>query len=137
MPDNSKPPQIPSVSNAEWEIMKVFWDHGQLASRDVYAALPEGHGWAPKTVKTLLSRLVAKGALTYEPIGNSYLYRAACTREQVTRREVRSFVDRVLEGSLRPVLAHFIEERTLTEEELADLRRLLDAPPRKKGRGKR
>ena len=57
----------PSISNAEWEVMKVLWNRGGLAARDVYAALPEGHGWAIKTVKTLLSRLVAKGVVEYEP----------------------------------------------------------------------
>ncbi len=75
-----------ALSNAEWEIMKIFWDLGPLAARDVFAALPGGHGWAYKTVKTLLSRLVAKGALTYEQIGNSYLYQPAVDRQNMTRQ---------------------------------------------------
>ena len=59
----------PSISPAEWEVMKVLWEKGELAARDIYAALPEGHGWAYKTVKTLIARLVAKGAVDYEQIG--------------------------------------------------------------------
>jgi BlaI family transcriptional regulator, penicillinase repressor len=121
----------PSVSNAEWEIMKVLWDHGPLAARDVYASLPENHGWAYKTAKTLLSRLVAKGAITYEQIGNSYLYKAALARSQVTRHEVRTFVDRVLDGSLAPLLAHFVNERELSDAEIADLKKLLDSRGKK------
>src|SRR5512137_2757968 len=111
----------PSISNAEWEVMRALWQGGAMAARDVYAALPEGHGWAYKTVKTLLSRLVAKGAVEYEQVGNSYLYRPVYTREQMTRKEVKGFVDRVLEGSLTPLLAHFIEERDLDQEELEQL----------------
>jgi BlaI family transcriptional regulator, penicillinase repressor len=130
----------PSVSNAEWEVMKVLWDNGPMAARDVFAALPEGHGWASKTVKTLLSRLVAKGALDYEQVGNSYLYRPAHTRRQMTRKEVKGFVDRVLQGSPLTMLAHFIEQHDLTPEEIEQLRRLLEEKERKgatntKGRG--
>ena len=75
----------PGLSAAEWEVMKILWDHGPLAARDVYARLPKRRGWAYKTVKTLLSRLVAKEALAYDQIGNSYLYRAAVDRDVTTR----------------------------------------------------
>ena len=118
-------PAGPSISGAEFEVIKLLWDRGALAARDVYAALPEGHGWAYKTVKTLLTRLVAKGAVSYEQIGNSYLYSAAVTREQVTRRELKGFVDRVLGGSLLPIL-NFIEgSRSLSDEEVRQLEQLL------------
>lgn len=116
----------PSISNAEWEVMQTLWDRGPLAARDVFAALPEGHGWANKTVKTLLARLVAKGAVAYDQVGNSYLYRAACSRDQVTRREVRRFVDRVLGGSLSQVLVHFMDSGGIDEGEIGQMRRLLD-----------
>jgi BlaI family transcriptional regulator, penicillinase repressor len=121
----------PSISNAEWEVMNTIWDHGDMAARDVYAALPKGHGWAYKTVKTLLSRLVAKGAVEYEQIGNSYLYRAAYTRTQMTRREVKGFVDRVLQGSALPMLARFIEQNELSPEEIEQLRKLLEDKERR------
>lgn len=117
---------LPSLSTAEWEVMKVFWDRGALAARDVFAELPHGHGWAYKTVKTLLSRLVAKGALTYEQIGNSYLYRPAHGRESLVRKEVKGFVDRVLEGSLSPVVMGFIEGAHLSNTDIERLRRILD-----------
>jgi BlaI family penicillinase repressor len=119
------------VSNAEWEVMKVLWEKEPMAARDVFAALPQGHGWAYKTVKTLLSRLVAKGALGYEQVGNSYLYRPAYTRGQMTRKEVKGFVDRVLSGSPLPMLARFIEEHELTPAEIEHLRHLLEQKERK------
>lgn len=115
----------PAISAAELEVIKTLWDRGAMAARDVFAALPDGHGWAVKTVKTLLARLVAKGAVTYEQVGNSYLYRAAVSREQVTRRELKGFVDHVLDGSLMPIL-HFIEGKPyLSAEEIEQLEKIL------------
>ena len=116
-----------ALSGAEWEVMKVIWDTGPLAARDVYSALPNETNWAYKTVKTLLSRLVAKGALEYDQIGNSYLYRAAVAREQMTRQEMRGLFSRVMGAALSPVLLHFIEEAELSDDDLAELQQLLDA----------
>ena len=127
MPKSQNPSEaLPSLSNAEWHVLNVFWTRSPLAARDVFAALPPKHGWAYKTVKTLLSRLVAKGALEYEQVGNSYLYRPAYTREQLARKEVKGFIQRVLDGSLSPILAGFIEDERLSKEEIAQIRRILD-----------
>ena len=122
------------LAPAEWEIMKILWDHGPLAARDVYARLPKGSAWAYKTVKTLLSRLVAKGALTYDQIGNSYLYRAAVERQQMTRQEVRSVLQRLISEAFSPVLAQFIEEADLSPAEVRELKRCLDAKRQKPSR---
>ena len=78
----AKEPEQLSLAPAEWEIMKVLWEKGSAAARDVYVGLPADNSWAYKTVKTLLSRLVAKGAVTYEQVGNSYLYRPAVAQER-------------------------------------------------------
>ncbi len=126
----------PKLAPAEWEVMKVLWDHGALAARDVYAALPEDHGWAYKTVKTLLSRLVAKGAIDYDQIGNSYLYRPAVARDQMMRHEVRSVFERVMSEAFSPVLAHFIEEADLSDDEIKELKRILNEKRQQKTRSK-
>ena len=118
--------ELPKLSELEWEIIKPLWKHGPMAARDIYGRVPKENNWAYKTVKTLLSRLVAKGALDYEQIGNSYLYRAAVAREQMTRREVRGLFQRVMGAALSPVLANFIEEAELSEEEIRQLKRALD-----------
>ncbi len=115
-----------TLAPAEWAIMKALWDHGALAARDVFAALPVDHGWAYKTVKTLLSRLVAKGAIDYDQIGNSYLYRAAVARDQMTRQEVQSVFQRIMSEAFSPVLAHFIDEAELSDDEIKELKRKLD-----------
>ena len=113
------------ISPAKWEVMKVLWQHGKLAARDVFAAMPDDSKWAYKTVKTLLSRLVAKEAIAYDQIGNSYLYRAVADEGDLCRQEVRSVFDRIARGALSPVLAHFIDEADLSDEEIEDLQRRL------------
>lgn len=116
----------PALSPAEWEVMKTLWDNGPLDARGVFAALPSGHEWAYQTVKTLLSRLVAKGAADFDQVGNSYLYRAAVPRDQMTRQEVRSVFERVVGAAVSPVLAHFIDEADLTADDIRELQRILD-----------
>lgn len=123
---------LPDISDAEWQVMKVLWEKEPLAARDVYEALPAGHGWAIKTVKTLLSRLVAKGAVTYEQVGNSYLYRSSVNQDHMTRKEVRGFLDRVIAGSAAPIMTHFIEETDLSDDDIRRLRALLEK--KEKGR---
>jgi BlaI family penicillinase repressor len=115
-----------SLSPAEWEVMKILWEQGPLAARDVFAALPKSRRWAYRTVKTLLSRLVAKKPLAYEQVGNSYLYRAAVDRQNMTRREVRSVFHRLISEACAPVLAHFIDEADLSDAEISNLKRQLD-----------
>jgi BlaI family penicillinase repressor len=126
----------PALSPAEWEVIKTLWDDGPLDARGVFAALPSESQWAYQTVKTLLSRLVAKGAVDYDQVGNSYLYRAAVPREEMTRQEVRSVFDRVVGAAVSPVLAHFIDEAELSDEDIRQLQRVLDEK-RKKRTGKR
>jgi len=116
----------PLLSPAEWEVMKVLWEGEALAARDVFARLPKTHRWAYKTVKTLLSRLVAKGALTYDQVGNSYLYRPAIQREQATRQEVRNVFQRLISEACSPVLAQFIDEAELSDAEIRQLKKQLD-----------
>ena len=126
--EDRQEPAIPKLSELEWEVMKPFWEVGPMAARDVYACLRTRHRWAYKTVKTMLGRLVKKGALTYEQVGNSYLYRAAYSRAEMTRAATGTFVQRVFDGALRPFVAFFAESATPDElqrirEELARLAR--------------
>lgn len=139
MPKESRNPGLPALSPAEWEVMKVLWDAGPLAARDVFAALPPdadgapAQGWAYRTVKTLLSRLVAKHAIDYEPIGNSYLYRTAVAQEELTRQEVDGVLERLLANTgsagrriVSSVLAQFLGDADLSDEEIRNLQDALE-----------
>ncbi len=131
MAKREKKQEIPTVSPAEWEIMESFWRIGPMAARDVFASLPKSNSWDIKTVRTFLSRLVEKGALGYDQIGNSYLYRAEYTRDQLICREVRSVADRVLDGSVSALFASFIREEDLTPKEIEQLQKLLNEKARR------
>jgi len=112
--------KVPRLSEMEWEIVKPLWEKGPMAARDIYRRVPEECGWAYKTVKTMLARLVKKGVLTYTQVGNSYLYATAYSRDEITRAATGTFIERVFDGAMRPFLAHFVEHAS--EEELRVLR---------------
>jgi BlaI family transcriptional regulator, penicillinase repressor len=127
-------PNLPQISDAEWDVMKVVWDHGPLTAGEVVRHLAAERRWSPRTVKTLLSRLVKKGAAevrTEEPDatagggGRRFLYRARVSREACVRRESRSFLSRVFDGSVAPALLHFLEVGRLTKDEIRLLRETL------------
>lgn len=115
----------PKISDAEWEVMNALWDDSPASSGQVVERLAALSDWSPKTIKTLLGRLVKKGFVTYEEDGARYLYRPAVHRHEVVRGESRSFLERVFRGDAASLLAHFAREVELTEDEAAELRRLL------------
>ena len=124
-------PKPPRISEAEWEVMNVLWESSPLTSSDVAEKLCEQMQWHVKTVKTLLGRLVQKGALRYRQEGNRYFYQPVIARERYVQSESRSFIDRVFGGKATPAVVHFVETMKLSDEDLEELRSNLD---RKKGR---
>jgi BlaI family penicillinase repressor len=117
---------VPPISDAEWEVMREVWESHPISAARVSRLVRARRDWSPRTVKTLLSRLVAKGALGYEIEGKRYLYYPLVAREECVREASRSFLDRVFGGSVRPALLHFVREADLSPEEVAELERLLD-----------
>ena len=122
---------LPNISAAEWEVLKVVWKKSPCSAHEVVAALAPSKTWTMATIKTLLNRLHSKGALRFEKVGKSYLYHPAITEDQLRAAETDSFVDRVFDGSLSPMIAHFARSRKLSEQDLDELERIL-----KKGRKK-
>ncbi len=118
--------EAPRISEAEWEVMKVVWKGpSPLLAQDIIQTLAQSTTWSVTTVKTMLSRLVAKGALRYEPAGRSYLYSAAVGEAECRAAEADSLLERVFNGSLSPLLAHFAGSRRLTPQELESLEQIL------------
>lgn len=118
--------QAPNISDAEWEVMRILWSRSPLAANEVVEALAGRKEWSPRTVKTLLNRLVKKGALAYEEQGNRYLYRPAVSEEACVGSESRSFLERVFGGAAGPMLNHFVRHARLSRDEIAELKRILD-----------
>ena len=129
-----KPKDLPDLSPAEWEVMKVIWEHGPLAARDVYPHLSGDQPWSYATVKTMLRRVVKKGWVEYDQIGNSYLYRAAVARDKAVFAAVRDFSNRVLDGVLAPFVAYYAEEKDLSPEDLAKLEKIIKRHRKRRGK---
>ena len=121
----------PDISDAEWNVMKVVWDHGPLTSGDVVKRLADEKDWKPRTVKTLLSRLVQKGAVAAKDDDGKFLYAAKVNRELLARRETKTFLARVFDGAVAPALVHFIQEADLSPKEIAELKKILDREARR------
>ena len=117
---------VPRISEAEWMVMQVLWHEPPLSALDVSEALEGQCDWHPKTVRTLLGRLVRKGALGREKRGGVYRFAPKLTEEECVRRESRSFLERCFGGSLQPMLAHLIEHEELSAEDIELLRDKLD-----------
>lgn len=122
--------KVPRISDAEWLVMKILWERSPRTGNEVVDALAPSTGWNPRTIKTLLNRLLKKRALGFTQDGRSYLYRPRVAEADCVRAESRSFLQRVYGGALKPMLATFIEEEALTPEEIGDLVRLLESKER-------
>lgn len=117
---------IPAITEAESRVMDVLWQHAPQGSEDVAAALHVDTGWHENTVRTLLSRLVRKGAVRATRDGRRYLYAPALTREAWQTQESRSLLDRVFGGRVAPLLVHFTQHEKLSTKDIAQLRKLVD-----------
>lgn len=121
----------PSISDAEWNVMKVVWDHGPLTSGEVVKRLADEKAWKPRTIKTLLARLVQKKAVGVDLADGKYLYAARVSRELLAKREGRSFLARVFDGAVAPALVHFIQDAELSPQQIAELKKILDREARR------
>lgn len=121
------------ISEAESKVMEVLWKKSPLNSEDIVSALLLPTGWHEKTIKTLLNRLLSKGAVRAEKDGRRYWYSPLLRRDDWRKQESRSLLDRVFGGKVAPLLAHFSQHEALSAKDVAELRKLLDAID-KKGR---
>ena len=121
----------PSISEAESQVMAALWARAPQTSEEVVASLARTTDWHEKTIRTLLNRLLGKGAVSAERDGRRYLYRPVLTREQWQSQESRNLLDRVFGGRVAPLLAHFSRHEKLSTRDIAELRALIDAIEKK------
>lgn len=122
----TEPERAPRISDAEWTVMKCFWSLGPMGMGGAMKALEGVLHWKPRTVQTLIRRLVDKGALRAESLGRDFRYHPAVTQEDCQRDEGRSFLQRVFDGRLAPFVASMVDREEVSRDELAALRKLLD-----------
>jgi len=116
----------PRISESEWLVMRVLWSKSPQAAQEVFEQLDGKTKWKPKTVKTLIDRLVRKGAVKYQKDGRRYRYYPAVAEAQCVATERRSFVRRVYGGTVKPMLAAFLEDAELSAEDISELKKILE-----------
>ena len=113
------------ISGAESQIMEALWRCGPLTPDGIIAEVGEAQGWAPGTVKTLITRLLRKKAIEGRREPEGYFYRPLITRESYVQSESQSLVDRLFGGEVAPLVANFAEHRALTPKDLELLKQLI------------
>ena len=117
---------LPSISEAESAVMEVLWRTSPVSTEDVVAALKNRQDWQEPTIKTLLNRLLNKGAISAQRDGRRYLYSPVLQRDQWLASESKGLLDRLFGGRVAPLVAHFSKQRKLTRKDLAELKRLIE-----------
>lgn len=117
---------IPKISETEWKVMKIIWSNPYITANEVIDILDNSVEWKPKTVKTLLNRLLNKGAINFEKEGREYKYYPLVSEDQCIKEENKSFLDRVYSGAFKTMIANFIEDQTLSKDDINDLKKLLE-----------
>jgi len=115
-----------SISEAESVVMEVLWRKQPLSADEVIAALAADVDWQEPTIKSLLNRLLKKGAIAAERDGRRYLYRPLVSRNEYVLATSKGLLDRLFGGRVAPLVAHFSNHRRLSKRDLAELRRLIE-----------
>jgi BlaI family penicillinase repressor len=114
-----------AISEAESVVMEVLWRHGPLRSEDVVENLTGQQKWREATIKTLLNRLLNKGAIRAEKDGRRYVYSPVLTRDHWLSHESKGLLDRLFGGRVAPLVAHFGRHGKLSKKDVADLKRMI------------
>lgn len=114
------------ISDAESIVMEVLWLRSPRTADEVIAELASAQDWQEPTIRTLLNRLLNKGAIAAQKDGRRYLYSAVLRREDWVNRQSRSLLNRLFEGRVAPLVAHFSEQGKLSKKDIAELKKLIE-----------
>ena len=116
----------PRISDAEWQVMKVLWAKSPITANEIVDRLSDATPWKPKTIRTLINRLVTKNAIAFDKQGRQFLYYPLLEEAASVRAETQSFISRIRTSTLKPMLAAFLEDENLSKEEIEELKTILD-----------
>ena len=116
---------LPQISEAEFEVMKVVWQYAPISTNEITDRLTKTTNWQPKTIQTLIKRLVTKGALAYEKQSRMFVYTPLIEKKEYIGQESRAFLKRYYSGDITAMLSAYLAEDKLTEAEIDTLRSLL------------
>ena len=117
---------LPQISEAEYEIMKTVWKYAPISTNEITDKLTKTTVWSPKTIQTLIKRLVTKGALTYEKQSRVFVYTPLIEEKEYIRQKSNSFLKRYYGGDITAMLSTYIQNDKLSESDIESLRSLLD-----------
>lgn len=115
-----------NISDAEWKVMRVLWDYSPRSGGEIAETLEAETPWNPKTIHTLLRRLVQKGAVHASKEKAYYSYSAAVSEDECVKEETNSFLEKCFRGSLNMLLASFIKNEKLSDKDIDELQALLE-----------
>lgn len=124
---------LPQISEAEFEVMKIIWKYAPINTNEITDKLAQTTNWSPKTIQTLIKRLVTKGALTYEKQSHVFVYTPVVKESEYIGQESNSFLKRFYDGDITAMLSAYIENDRLSETEIDSLRALLSKRSKKGG----
>ena len=116
---------LPQISEAEYEVMKVVWKHAPINTNEITQQLLKTTSWRPKTIQTLIKRLVNKGALSYEKQSRMFVYTPMVKENEYIGQESSSFLKRFYGGNITAMVSAYLENDKLSEAEIETLRGLL------------
>jgi BlaI family penicillinase repressor len=119
----TKPTKIPP---SEWEIMEILWNESPLSAAEVFERMPSDTSWTVKTVRAFLDRLLQREAVSRRKIHGMYVFEPVVRRTDCLRLESKSFLDRFFQGNPISMIAHFLEDERLDEEDVRRLQNLLE-----------
>lgn len=122
---------LPQISEAEFEVMKIIWKYAPISTNEITEILTKTTAWSPKTIQTLIKRLVTKKVLTYEKQSRVFVYTPLIKENDYIRQESNSFLKRFYNGNITSMLSAYIENDKLSEEDINTLRSLLSTSSKK------
>lgn len=117
--------KLPQISEAEFEVMKIVWKHAPINTNEITDRLVKTTDWSPKTIQTLIKRLVTKGVLTYEKHSRVFVYTPLVDKDEYIGQESSSFLNRFYNGDISAMLSAYLDQDRLSESDIRSLRSLL------------
>lgn len=126
-------PSLPQISEAEFEVMKIIWKYAPISTNEVTERLTKTTDWSPKTIQTLLKRLVTKKALTYEKQSRVFVYTPLVEKSKYLDQESSSFLKKYYNGDIAAMLSAYLDNDRLSNSEIDTLRSLLSQKSKNRG----
>ena len=118
--------KLPTISEAEYEVMKIIWAKAPISTTNVVMELTKTSTWTPKTIQSLLGRLVKKGALAYEKDSRVFVYTPLVKEEDYLEKESETFLKRFYNGTINSMVVNFLDKNKLTKEDITQLKKILE-----------